>query len=112
MAEPEGRPKPPILERNGFQIVDGRFSVADIERIDGFCLRQLLNPEYCGLNFAAARELALMISKKDILIAQLKYYDIEFPTGATVLELCDILRDSVNQGKVSSHICIHSRSSA
>lgn len=103
MAEAESRPEPPVLKRKGFQLCKDRFSVANIDRVDGSILREIFNPTGLGLGQALVWRITDKTFEKTFLKAQLRYYGISYPVFGTMHQLRDLLEVAAEQGRVSIH---------
>jgi len=101
MNQIDKRPPPPVLKRDGFQLVDQSFGIAGFERVSGSRLKELFNPRSLPLerDQIKAELEARSLFKKAFFAAQLRYYGIKAPSAATVASLKAQLRDAVDRGQ-------------
>ncbi|KAH6608570.1 hypothetical protein Trco_001916 [Trichoderma cornu-damae] len=100
-SEPQSCPEKPIVQRNGFRICDGIFSVGSVSRVSGSRLHELFNPSTLGLkrDQKRAAEEARQLFGKPFYAAQLTHYGIPFQASAAGSELFFLLKDAAREGR-------------
>ncbi|CAN8104815.1 unnamed protein product [Discula destructiva] len=106
MSDPAPPPlEKPSLKREGFVIKDGVITCNGFERVDSDRLAKLFHPERAGATQRTQKKYvdeAKKLFKKSFLAAQLRFYGITFPRGATEAQLRSLLDKAVAASQ-----CIH-----
>ncbi|KAK7918504.1 hypothetical protein PG985_010378 [Apiospora marii] len=102
MTDHNGRPEPPVLRKNGFCLWDQTFgTTSSYPRVEGSRLRELFNSERLRYKTdqKSTVEEAKSLFRKDFFISQLRWYGVPFKSTSSSMDLKQMLRTAVENGK-------------